>query len=112
MESRIVKVNDVHLEFFTFGSGHETLILAAGNGRHASDLNELADGVAREGNHVITFNYRGIGLSEGPIFNLEIPAWRHSILFCQLIKLLWSTWHRQNRLENLINRLNLLLKTS
>ena len=79
MESRIVKVNDVHLEFFTFGSGHETLILAAGNGRPASDLNELADGVAREGIRVINFNYRGIGLSEGPIEELTLHDYANDV---------------------------------
>jgi pimeloyl-ACP methyl ester carboxylesterase len=62
----VISKDGIDLEYFEFGSGDEVFVLAAGNGRPAADLLELAEGVAAEGIRVITFNYRGIGGSDGP----------------------------------------------
>jgi pimeloyl-ACP methyl ester carboxylesterase len=62
----VIKSDDIELEYFEYGSGEEVFVLAAGNGRPAVDLLELAEGVAAKGMRVITFNYRGIGASKGP----------------------------------------------
>lgn len=65
-------IDGITLEYFEFGRGNETLVLAAGNGRPAADLVELAEGVAAEGVRVITFNYRGIGESAGPVEGITL----------------------------------------
>ena len=63
----VLHIDGNDYEVFDQGTGTETLVLAPGNGRPAADLRELADGVAAEGIRVITFNYRGIGASMGPV---------------------------------------------
>ncbi len=79
MKSNIVNSHGVQIEFFTFGEGRETLVLAAGNGRPASDLTELAEGVSHHGIRVVTFNYRGIGLTEGPVEELTLHDYANDV---------------------------------
>lgn len=68
----VLHVDGCDYEVFDRGSGAETLILAPGNGRPAADLLELAEGVAAHGIRVVTFNYRGIGESTGPVEGITI----------------------------------------
>ena len=79
MKSHIIKSREEQIEFFTFGEGRETFVLAAGNGRPASDLSELAEGVSRHGIRVVTFNYRGIGSSDGPVENLTLHDYANDV---------------------------------
>lgn len=69
---QVLTIDGNDYEVFDHGSGAETLILAPGNGRPAADLQELAEGVASEGVRVITFNYRGIGASTGPVEGITL----------------------------------------
>ena len=66
-ETIIVRDGEVEIETFIFGEGQNALIIAAGNGRPAAQLAELAQGIAASGIRVVTYNYRGIGASKGPI---------------------------------------------
>lgn len=77
--STVLKIDGNDYEVFEYGSGSETLVLAQGNGRPAADLLELAEGVAAEGIRVITFNYRGIGASTGPIENITLHDYGHDV---------------------------------
>lgn len=69
---RIIKADGIDIEVFEFGKGPETLIMAAGNGRPAEQLNKLAEGIAASGIHVVTYNYRSLGASTGPIDGLTL----------------------------------------
>lgn len=69
---RIVKSDGTEIEVFEFGKGPETLIMAAGNGRPAAQLSELAKGIAANGIRVITYNYRSLGASTGPVDGLTL----------------------------------------
>ena len=70
--SNLLKIDGNDYEVFEYGTGSETLVLAQGNSRPAADLLELAEGVAAEGIRVITFNYRGIGASTGPVEGITL----------------------------------------
>ena len=63
----IIRDGDVEIEVFVFGEGQTTLIIAAGNARPAAQLDGLARSVAASGIRVVTYNYRSIGASKGPI---------------------------------------------
>jgi pimeloyl-ACP methyl ester carboxylesterase len=63
----IIRDGEVEIETFFFGEGQTTLIMAAGNGRPASQFAELAHSIAASGIQVVTYNYRTIGASKGPI---------------------------------------------
>jgi pimeloyl-ACP methyl ester carboxylesterase len=75
----VLHIDGNDYEVFEYGSGSETLILAPGNGRPAADLLELAEGVAAEGVRVITFNYRGIGDSTGPVEGITLHDYGHDV---------------------------------
>jgi pimeloyl-ACP methyl ester carboxylesterase len=70
--TRIIQDGDVEIETFVYGAGRETLIIAAGNGRPASQLEELAGNIAVSGVQVVTYNYRSIGASKGAIDNITL----------------------------------------
>ena len=63
----IIRDGDVEIEVFVFGEGQTTLIIAAGNARPAAQLDGLAQSIAASGIRVVTYNYRSIGASKGPI---------------------------------------------
>jgi pimeloyl-ACP methyl ester carboxylesterase len=71
----IVKADGIEIEVFQFGTGTETLIMAAGNGRPAAQLNKLAEGIAANGIRVVTYNYRSLGASTGAIDGLTLHDW-------------------------------------
>ncbi|MEY4633007.1 MAG: hypothetical protein RLZ18_379 [Actinomycetota bacterium] len=75
----VLHIDGNNYEVFEYGSGSETLILAPGNGRPAADLLELAEGVAAEGIRVITFNYRTIGASTGPVEGLTLHDYARDV---------------------------------
>ena len=60
------------IEAFAHGDGDDTVILASGNGRPAAELDRLAADLADTGLRAITYNYRGIGASTGPISGLTL----------------------------------------
>jgi hypothetical protein len=57
---RLVSVHGQTTEAFVFGEGPETLIMAAGNGRPASQLMDLAKAIASAGIRTVVYNYRGL----------------------------------------------------
>ncbi len=72
-ETMIVTDQGNAIETFIYGQGSETLIIAAGNGRPASDLEMLAEGVAESGDlRVVTYNYRTIGESRSPLTEITL----------------------------------------
>ncbi len=71
-ETLIVQRGDTTIEAFGYGHGDETVILAAGLARPADQVERLASELATEGIRAITFNYRGIGGSTGPIDGLTL----------------------------------------
>jgi pimeloyl-ACP methyl ester carboxylesterase len=75
----LVKSDGSDIEAFVFGNGAETLILAAGNGRPASQLNDLAAGVAASGIRVVTYNYRTLGASTGAIDGLTLHDYANDL---------------------------------
>jgi pimeloyl-ACP methyl ester carboxylesterase len=75
----VVKANGIDIEVFEFGKGPETLIMAAGNGRPAEQLNKLAEGIAANGILVVTYNYRTLGASTGPIDGLTLHDYANDL---------------------------------
>lgn len=69
---KLISVDGIKIEAFSFGRGPQTLIIAAGNGRPAVQLDELAGKLAARKIRVITYNYRTIGASTGPIDGLTL----------------------------------------
>jgi pimeloyl-ACP methyl ester carboxylesterase len=78
-ETRIIKDEGIEIEAFVFGEGSQTLIIAAGNGRPAADLEELAKGIADSGVRVVTYNYRTVGASKGPIVGITLHDWAQDV---------------------------------
>lgn len=76
---RIVKSDGIEIELFEYGKGPETLIMAAGNGRPATQLGDLAKGIAATGIRVITYNYRSLGASTGQIDNLTLHDYANDV---------------------------------
>lgn len=72
MQTRLVQAGDHVIEVFVYGEGSQTLIMAAGNGRPATQLNRLASEISRRGIRVATYNYRGIGKSTGDAADLTL----------------------------------------
>jgi pimeloyl-ACP methyl ester carboxylesterase len=70
--TKVIRDGDVEIEIFIFGEGQDTLIMAAGNGRPAAQLDELAEGIAASGIQVVTYNYRTIGASKGAIEGITL----------------------------------------
>ena len=78
-ETRIIKDKGIEIEAFVFGKGSQTLIIAAGNGRPAADLEHLAKGIAAGGIRVVTYNYRTIGASKGPIIGITLHDYAQDV---------------------------------
>ena len=76
---RLITVDGIQIEAFSFGRGSQTLIIAAGNGRPAVQLDELARKLAARNVRVITYNYRTIGASTGPIDGLTLHDYAKDI---------------------------------
>jgi pimeloyl-ACP methyl ester carboxylesterase len=70
--TRIVRDGDIEIETFVYGDGNDTLIIAAGNGRPAAQLADLAREIAAAGIQVVTYNYRTIGASKGSINDITL----------------------------------------
>lgn len=71
-QRKLVIVDGIQIEAFSYGRGSQTLIIAAGNGRPAAQLEDLANRLATRKIRVITYNYRTIGASTGAIDGLTL----------------------------------------
>jgi len=67
--AQIIQAEGFQLEAFVFGDGPVSLIMAAGNGRPAAQLDDLAKAISANGIKVVTYNYRTLGASTGKIDN-------------------------------------------
>lgn len=76
---RIVTSGDIRYEVFEFGKGSETLIMAAGNGRPAEQLDKLAADIAAKGVRVVTYNYRSLGASTGSLDGLTLHDYANDL---------------------------------
>jgi len=70
--TEIIKSGAIEIETFVFGDGPDILIMASGNGRPASDLEDLANLITSDGIRVVTYNYRTLGKSKGPISGITL----------------------------------------
>jgi hypothetical protein len=52
--AQIIRDGDIEIETFIYGEGSETLIIAAGNGRPAAQLEALARDISARGFQVVT----------------------------------------------------------
>jgi pimeloyl-ACP methyl ester carboxylesterase len=76
---RLISAHGRTIEAFVFGEGPETLIMAAGNGRPASQLMDLAKAIASAGIRAVVYNYRGIGASDGPLDGLTLVDYGNDV---------------------------------
>ena len=76
---RLISAHGQTIEAFVFGAGPETLIMAAGNGRPASQLMDLAQAIASAGIRTVVYNYRGIGASDGPLDGLTLVDYGNDV---------------------------------
>ncbi len=76
---QIIRDGDIEIETFTYGEGGETLIIAAGNGRPAAQLEELARDISARGLQVVTYNYRTIGGSNGRIDGITLLEYAQDV---------------------------------
>ena len=70
--TRVIQTGSTQIETFVFGDGPVSLVIAAGNGRPASQLDSLAEAVSASGIRVVTYNYRTLGASTGKIEGLTL----------------------------------------
>jgi len=76
---RLISAHGQTIEAFVFGEGAETLIMAAGNGRPAPQLMDLAKAIAAAGIRTVVYNYRGIGASDGPLDGLTLVDYGNDV---------------------------------
>jgi len=76
---RLISAHGQTIEAFVFGEGPETLIMAAGNGRPASQLMDLAKAIASAGIRTVVYSYRGIGASDGPLDGLTLVDYGNDV---------------------------------
>jgi pimeloyl-ACP methyl ester carboxylesterase len=76
---RLISAHGQTIEAFVFGQGPETLIMAAGNGRPASQLMDLAKAIASIGIRTVVYNYRGIGASDGSLDGLTLVDYGNDV---------------------------------
>lgn len=76
----LIKVDSTQqIEAFVYGNGSTALIMAAGNGRPAIQLDELSQGIASKGIKVVTYNYRTLGASTGNITGLTLHDYANDL---------------------------------
>lgn len=78
-QRRLITVDGLQFEAFAYGRGAQTVIIAAGNGRPAVQLEELAGRLAAHKFRVITYNYRTIGASTGSIEGLTLHDYANDL---------------------------------
>jgi pimeloyl-ACP methyl ester carboxylesterase len=76
---QLIQTRGFQIETFIYGKGSISLIMAAGNGRPAIQLDELATAIAAQGIQVITYNYRTLGASTGAIENLTLHDYANDL---------------------------------
>lgn len=76
---RLISAHGQTIEAFVFGEGPETLIMAAGNGRTAEQLMDLAKAIAPAGIRTVVYNYRGLGASDGPLDGLTLVDYGNDV---------------------------------
>ena len=76
---RLIYAHGQTIEAFVFGEGPETLIMAAGNGRPASQLMDIAKAIASAGIRTVVYDYRGIGASDGPLDGLTLVDYGNDV---------------------------------
>ena len=77
---QLIKNGNAQIETFVYGKGSVSLILAAGNGRPATQFEELATAIAANGIQVITYNYRTLGASTGEIKDLTLHDYANDLM--------------------------------
>jgi len=77
--TRTIQAGDVKIETFTYGKGPVTLVMAAGNGRPASQLDGLAQAISEHGIRVVSYNYRTLGASTGNIEGLTLHDYANDL---------------------------------
>lgn len=75
----LVNSGENKIEAFVYGNGPQTLIMATGNGRPATQLDDLAKGLASNGLRVVTYNYRSLGASTGPIEGITLHDYANDL---------------------------------
>jgi pimeloyl-ACP methyl ester carboxylesterase len=76
---KLIQANGIQIETFVYGDGPVALIMAAGNGRPAIQLDELAQAIAAKGIKVVTYNYRTLGASTGKITGLTLHDYANDL---------------------------------
>jgi len=77
--TRTIQAGEIKIETFSYGKGPVTLVMAAGNGRPASQLAGLAQAISEQGIRVVTYNYRTLGASTGPIDGLTLHDYANDL---------------------------------
>lgn len=77
--TRVIQTGSTQIETFVFGDGPVSLVIAAGNGRPASQLDSLAEAISSSGIRVVTYNYRTLGASTGKIDGLTLHDYANDL---------------------------------
>lgn len=76
---KVIQADSIKIETFVYGDGPIALIMAAGNGRPAIQLDEIAQAIASKGIKVVTYNYRTLGASTGKIEGLTLHDYANDL---------------------------------
>ena len=77
--AKVIQTGNTQIEAFVFGDGPVSLVIAAGNGRPASQLDRLAEAISSSGIRVVTYNYRTLGSSTGKIDGLTLHDYANDL---------------------------------
>jgi pimeloyl-ACP methyl ester carboxylesterase len=77
--ARVIQTGSTQIETFVFGDGPVTLVIAAGNGRPASQLDGLVEAISSSGIRVVTYKYRTLGASTGKIDGLTLHDYANDL---------------------------------
>jgi pimeloyl-ACP methyl ester carboxylesterase len=77
--ARVIQTGSTQIETFVFGNGPVSLVIAAGNGRPASQLDSLAQAISSSGIRVVTYNYRTLGASTGKVDGLTLHDYANDL---------------------------------